>query len=269
MGWALHYFPFFLMSRQLFLHHYHPALWFAILSFCGSFDLVTSSLRPRIRLYTAAVLLVLAIYTFSYFSPLTYGGQWTKGQCQKAKWMKTWDFACNDFPNDYAEYSGITAHVTQESTAKATVIGGEGEGRAPVVVPEEVGNVLKAGKDSETTKGLGAVAEPGFDAFGNLDDPKDIKSEPAKEKVEIEKEFSTVMVNTDSPEKHETEQEDIPIDATAAVGDKKPEGSSEAPLAASVAENAPPAPPQGPLEHDEQEEEDARSDLFADDAKLD
>ena len=29
-GWALHYVPFFLMGRQLFLHHYLPALMFAI-----------------------------------------------------------------------------------------------------------------------------------------------------------------------------------------------------------------------------------------------
>ena len=91
MGWALHFFPFFLMARQLFLHHYHPALWFAILSFCGTFDLVTSSLRPRIRLYTAGVFLFLAIYTFLYFSPLSYGSPWTKGKCEKAKWLKTWE----------------------------------------------------------------------------------------------------------------------------------------------------------------------------------
>lgn len=32
LGWFLHYFPFFLMSRQLFLHHYFPALYFAVRS---------------------------------------------------------------------------------------------------------------------------------------------------------------------------------------------------------------------------------------------
>jgi len=30
LGWFLHYFPFFIMSRQLFLHHYFPALYFAV-----------------------------------------------------------------------------------------------------------------------------------------------------------------------------------------------------------------------------------------------
>lgn len=28
VGWFLHYFPFFLMNRQLFMHHYLPAAIF-------------------------------------------------------------------------------------------------------------------------------------------------------------------------------------------------------------------------------------------------
>jgi len=34
LGWAFHYFPFYLMQRQLFLHHYFPALYFAIIALC-------------------------------------------------------------------------------------------------------------------------------------------------------------------------------------------------------------------------------------------
>ncbi|EMD31776.1 glycosyltransferase family 39 protein [Gelatoporia subvermispora B] len=93
LGWGLHYFPFYLMSRQLFLHHYFPALYFAILLSCGVFDLVTSTLRPRPRLYIATFLLVLAIWNFVYFSPLAYGSRWTRADCEHARWLKTWDFA--------------------------------------------------------------------------------------------------------------------------------------------------------------------------------
>lgn len=93
MGWALHYLPFYLMSRQLFLHHYFPALYFAILLSCVVFDLLTSSFRPRIRLYIAGGLLFAAIWTYSYFSPLAYGSPWTKAKCENAKWLKTWDFS--------------------------------------------------------------------------------------------------------------------------------------------------------------------------------
>ncbi|KAF8219017.1 glycosyltransferase family 39 protein [Tricholoma matsutake] len=93
IGWSLHYFPFFLMNRQLFLHHYFPALYFAVLLCCSAFDLVTSTLRPRVRLQIAAVFIILAIWNFSHFSPLAYGSQWTKAKCNNAKWLKTWDFS--------------------------------------------------------------------------------------------------------------------------------------------------------------------------------
>ncbi|KAG7446183.1 glycosyltransferase family 39 protein [Guyanagaster necrorhizus] len=100
LGWSLHYFPFFLMGRQLFLHHYFPALYFAILLLCGVFDLVTSTLRPRVRLQIAAVLIIISIWAFVHFSPLAYGNAWTKDECKNSKWLKTWDFSCNDFLND-------------------------------------------------------------------------------------------------------------------------------------------------------------------------
>ncbi|KAJ3329484.1 hypothetical protein HDU76_007829 [Blyttiomyces sp. JEL0837] len=46
LGWALHYFPFFLMKRQLFLHHYFPSLYFAILMAGVLFDLAVHRLKP-------------------------------------------------------------------------------------------------------------------------------------------------------------------------------------------------------------------------------
>jgi len=93
MGWFLHYAPFFLMARQLFLHHYFPALYFAILLFCSFFDLMTGALRPKIRLQIGAVLMIIAIWNFWYLSPLAYGNQWTMDKCTRAKWLKTWDFS--------------------------------------------------------------------------------------------------------------------------------------------------------------------------------
>ena len=97
MAWGLHYFPFFLMARQLFLHHYLPALYFAILLFCAVFDVSTANIKSRIRFQVAAAFIVIAILCYSFFNPLTYGGMWTKAKCNRAKWVKSWDFACNDF----------------------------------------------------------------------------------------------------------------------------------------------------------------------------
>lgn len=270
MGWALHYFPFYLMARQLFLHHYFPALWFAILLCCVVFDLVTLSLRPRVRLYIAAGMLLLAIWSFSYFSPLAYGGPWTRGACEKARWLKTWDFACNDFPVDYSSYgdAGNVANPTTSAKIPASVVGGDEAGRAAVVVEgEAVGKAPLPKEDGETTTGRGAVAEPGFNAFANANDVKDIKSQAqlAKEqekRPEIEKEISTVMADleeTTSKAEVTVAAEEVKgegnIDANSRVDDVKEKPAVEEPEANE---------PQGPLQHDEQEAEIARNDLFAD-----
>ncbi|EJU05973.1 glycosyltransferase family 39 protein [Dacryopinax primogenitus] len=100
LGWGLHYAPFFLMARQLFLHHYFPALWFAVLLSAAVYDMATAKLKPRYRVQVALVLVGLAVWTYSHFNPLVYGGVWTRGKCESSKWLKTWDFACGDFyPN--------------------------------------------------------------------------------------------------------------------------------------------------------------------------
>ncbi|KAI0027371.1 Dolichyl-phosphate-mannose-protein mannosyltransferase-domain-containing protein [Vararia minispora EC-137] len=93
LGWALHYLPFFLMTRQLFLHHYLPALYFAVLLLCAVFDFLTASLRPVARLAAALVLALLVVWNFAIFSPLAYGLPWTKAQCRAAQWRSTWDFS--------------------------------------------------------------------------------------------------------------------------------------------------------------------------------
>ena len=105
IGWGLHYFPFFLMRRQLFLHHYFPALYFAILLSCVVFDLGTSMLRSRTRLQIAAVLVILAIWNYQHLSPLIYGSPWTRSKCQNAKWLKTWDFSWYVLFNVVRKYS--------------------------------------------------------------------------------------------------------------------------------------------------------------------
>jgi dolichyl-phosphate-mannose-protein mannosyltransferase len=93
IGWSLHYLPFFLMRRQLFLHHYLPALYFAVLMLCGVFDLMTATLRPKVRLQIAAVVGAIAVWNFARFSPMVYGSEWTVGRCESARWVKTSDFS--------------------------------------------------------------------------------------------------------------------------------------------------------------------------------
>ncbi|KAL0575523.1 Dolichyl-phosphate-mannose--protein mannosyltransferase 1 [Marasmius crinis-equi] len=171
IGWALHYFPFYIMARQLFLHHYFPALYFAILLFCAVFDFLTSTLRPKVRLQIAAVLIVIAIWNFQHFSPLAYGTPWTKTKCNNAKWLKNWDFSCNDFLDDYSQYKGL-AVATPQKSATATI----GNGRAEIVVDNMAQQKVDDKEEEENTSTFINKPEPGRDIFAG-EPVKDIRSE--------------------------------------------------------------------------------------------
>ncbi|KAG2108540.1 glycosyltransferase family 39 protein [Suillus cothurnatus] len=143
VGYCMHYFPFFLMGRQLFLHHYFPALYFAVLLNCAVFDLATSTLRPKIRLQIAAILMIIAIITYSSL---------------------------------YSQYSGVTVPTLNRTTPVAT-IGGEPGGRAAIVVEDKLGQDGAALPEDEhgTAVPIG-VPEPGRDVFAK-DKQKEIKSQ--------------------------------------------------------------------------------------------
>jgi dolichyl-phosphate-mannose-protein mannosyltransferase len=104
LGWALHYFPFFLMQRQLFLHHYFPALYFGVMAFCQIFDFLTARVptfgiksKPIINQASAVALLAIVVAVFGLYAPLAYGGAWTKSQCNAVKLFDSWDWDCNTF----------------------------------------------------------------------------------------------------------------------------------------------------------------------------
>ena len=108
LGWAFHYFPFYLMQRQLFLHHYFPALYFAIISMCQVYDFAanraggTFGVRdtPAIGRTGVAAFLAMSIVAFTLYAPLSYGNPWTQTSCQQVKLFETWDFDCSAFHTD-------------------------------------------------------------------------------------------------------------------------------------------------------------------------
>ncbi|KAJ1657569.1 hypothetical protein IWQ61_003048 [Dispira simplex] len=115
VAWAFHYLPFFILKRQLFLHHYLPALYFAILALTFSLDAVAGRWNARARALVYGVVALMAMVYFSTYSPITYGTLWTRAKCNAAKMLPTWDFDCRLPPVDKA-----TTLAEERSTASQT-----------------------------------------------------------------------------------------------------------------------------------------------------
>ncbi|KAK9477113.1 Dolichyl-phosphate-mannose-protein mannosyltransferase-domain-containing protein [Lipomyces japonicus] len=118
LAWALHFLPFFLMQRQLFLHHYLPALYFAILALTITWDAACKAVLAsnpgsksrRVFVLAATVALAgAAVYVFVNFTPLIYGDKWTSSSCENHKWLKNWDFDCHTFHDNLNDYESLSA----------------------------------------------------------------------------------------------------------------------------------------------------------------
>ncbi|KAI9005887.1 Dolichyl-phosphate-mannose-protein mannosyltransferase-domain-containing protein [Gaertneriomyces semiglobifer] len=99
LGWLLHYFPFFLMGRQLFLHHYLPSLYFSVLLLGILFDRTTSRMPSMMQYFLAICAFSLTSYLYISFSPLTYGLPMDKQHCESLKWRESWDWNCGKSTN--------------------------------------------------------------------------------------------------------------------------------------------------------------------------
>lgn len=114
-GWGLHYLPFFIMGRQLFLHHYIPAAYFGILVLGHFFDIFVNYLAAsskhiqKIAYVGLSIFLMFSLVFYIQLSPLVYGKPWTKPQCNRVKGLNSWDFDCNAFFDSYEDYSVATA----------------------------------------------------------------------------------------------------------------------------------------------------------------
>lgn len=72
-GWAFNYLPFYLMGRVTYLHHYYPALLYAILSFGFLFEHLTRNSSTRTRILLASTITIVSAVVFVYFAPMAYG----------------------------------------------------------------------------------------------------------------------------------------------------------------------------------------------------
>ncbi|CAG8460751.1 6658_t:CDS:1, partial [Scutellospora calospora] len=72
------------------------------------FDFLTDRLTTTNRIIIATIILITSIYVFTLFSPITYGNSWTRAECNKVKWLSSWDYCDlydkkNDLVNDIVE----------------------------------------------------------------------------------------------------------------------------------------------------------------------
>uniref|UniRef100_A0ABI7ZQS9 Dolichyl-phosphate-mannose--protein mannosyltransferase n=1 Tax=Felis catus TaxID=9685 RepID=A0ABI7ZQS9_FELCA len=106
LGWILHYFPFFLMGRILYFHHYFPAmlfssmltgiLWDTLLRL-WAWSLASSSLARGLYVVGNLSLLLGTAYSFYLFHPLAYGmvgplAQDPRSPMAGLRWLESWDF---------------------------------------------------------------------------------------------------------------------------------------------------------------------------------
>ncbi|KAK9721014.1 Dolichyl-phosphate-mannose--protein mannosyltransferase 4 [Basidiobolus ranarum] len=104
--WGLHYVPFFLMGRSLYLHHYLPALIFSYLITAVLFQILfvrgvepTASVHQysteyRVIGILVGIMIIFAqLYVFVYFAPITYGHRSLQvDEVKDRQWFDTWNF---------------------------------------------------------------------------------------------------------------------------------------------------------------------------------
>lgn len=94
LGWFFHYLPFVVMSRVTYVHHYLPALYFAILTFGFLVDHLTSRFGNKwIKMSTYMILYALTIAIFLYFAPISFGMTGSTEKYKYLNWFETWRIA--------------------------------------------------------------------------------------------------------------------------------------------------------------------------------
>lgn len=91
-AWFLHYIPFYLMGRQLFLHHYLPALYCGIMFMSLTLDRI---LPPKAKSSVYAGIILLGMGAFALYAPLAYGTRFQL--CKVLKLKSGWDWDCQGF----------------------------------------------------------------------------------------------------------------------------------------------------------------------------
>lgn len=101
-GWGLHFMPFVIMGRVTYVHHYLPALYFALFVFTYQVDLFTSCLRTSSKRANRALyygifggFYVAVIGTFWYYRWIAWGMEGSRLNWKHLDLLSSWK-VCND-----------------------------------------------------------------------------------------------------------------------------------------------------------------------------
>ncbi|KAI5286172.1 hypothetical protein KEM54_006996 [Ascosphaera aggregata] len=266
LGWAFHYFPFYLMARQLFLHHYFPALYFSIMAFCQVFDFAANRVRLAGTGKKASIVgkafiaffVTLSVVAYLLLSPLVYGNAWTQRACQKVKILDSWDFHCNTYHEEYSHYNKVEAVSTIQASIAASP--SESSAEAAPVLQQQEQNVIAANISpvaaSEDSKAEVSQSWEYRDENGRLltaeeiaaleDSDDDIEYHMNYETRSLMKDGSYVVIGSSQKEKKVVKAEERKREGKVQVGEREEKGGDTA--EETVAEK--------------QQEEEAHSDQF-------
>ncbi|KAI9657171.1 MAG: Protein O-mannosyltransferase 2 [Bathelium mastoideum] len=90
LGWFLHYLPFVAMGRVTYVHHYYPALYFAILTAGFCVDWATRRLPKPVEWGLYGVLYAVTIGLFWVFRAICFGMVGSSAQWKHLKWLESW-----------------------------------------------------------------------------------------------------------------------------------------------------------------------------------
>tara|TARA_R110002060_G_scaffold11188_2_gene16419 strand:+ start:1695 stop:2270 length:576 start_codon:yes stop_codon:yes gene_type:complete len=90
LGWFLHYIPFVGMGRVTYVHHYYPALYFAILNLGFIVDWMTRNQIRNIQYIVYGILYAATIGLYIFFMPICWGMVGPNKQYSYMKWFDTW-----------------------------------------------------------------------------------------------------------------------------------------------------------------------------------
>ena len=90
VGWVLHYAPFVVMARVTYVHHYYPALYFAILTLGFCVDWFTRRLNATASSVVYIFLYAVTIGMFVHFRDIVFGMEGPSQQWAHLNWLSGW-----------------------------------------------------------------------------------------------------------------------------------------------------------------------------------